>query len=191
MGYNNDNFHLLAAFEDEKRVFKTPMPFLRNLWTSGSPISAKTIRKSQNITKKEVAMIRKQSICQHRIRKIQGSFTFIEHRFLRDGFFASLDQPERSIYLFLALASDRQGLSYYGYDKICNLNGMLLDDYIRARDGLIDKDLIAFDGTLFQVLSLPEKPCEIPKPLSGRLDAQQREPGAIDELIERALGGRS
>jgi hypothetical protein len=32
-----------------------------------------------------------------------------------------------------------------------------LGEYLRARDGLIDKDLIAFDGHLFQVLSLPEK----------------------------------
>ena len=88
-------------------------------------------------------MIRKTPIFPRRIRKIRGSFAFIEHRFLRDGFFASLDQPERSLYLFLALASDRQGLSYYGYDKICSINGMLLEDYIGARDGLIDKDLIA------------------------------------------------
>ena len=33
---------------------------------------------------------------------------------------------------------------------------MLTDEYIVARDSLIDKDLIAFDGTIFQVLSLPE-----------------------------------
>jgi hypothetical protein len=32
-----------------------------------------------------------------------------------------------------------------------------LDEYIAARDGLIEKDLIAFDGSLFQVLSLPPK----------------------------------
>jgi hypothetical protein len=32
------------------------------------------------------------------------------------------------------------------------------DDYIRARNGLMAKDLLAFDGTRFQVLDLPEKP---------------------------------
>jgi hypothetical protein len=136
-------------------------------------------------------MIRKKPIVPHRIRKIRGSFAFIEHRFLRDGFFASLDQPERSLYLFLALASDRQGLSYYGYDKICRLNGMLLDDYIIARDGLIDKDLIAFDGTLFQVLSLPEKPLEVPRPSLGRADEQRRGATAIGEIMEKAFGRRS
>jgi hypothetical protein len=33
-----------------------------------------------------------------------------------------------------------------------------LDEYLEARDGLLNKDLIAFDGTLFQVLDLPESP---------------------------------
>jgi hypothetical protein len=135
-------------------------------------------------------MIRKTPIFPRRIRKIRGSFAFIEHRFLRDGFFAGLGQSERSLYLFLALASDRQGLSHYGYDKICKLNGMLLEDYIRARDGLIDKDLIAFDGTLFQVLSLPEKPLEVAKPSSRRADEPRRGPVSVGELVEKALGRR-
>jgi hypothetical protein len=33
-----------------------------------------------------------------------------------------------------------------------------LDDYLVVRDRLIDLDLIAFDGTRFQVLSLPPAP---------------------------------
>jgi hypothetical protein len=35
---------------------------------------------------------------------------------------------------------------------------MDLDQYISARNGLIEKDLIAFDGTVFQVLELPATP---------------------------------
>jgi hypothetical protein len=136
-------------------------------------------------------MIRKKPIVPDRIRKIRGSFAFIEHRFLRDGFFTSLDQPERSLYVFLALASDRQGMSYYGYDKICRLNGMLVDDYIIARNGLIDKDLIAFDGTLFQVLCLPEKPLEVPRPSLGRAGEQRRGATTIGEIMEKAFGRRS
>ena len=34
--------------------------------------------------------------------------------------------------------------------------------YIEGRDGLIRKDLVAFDGTLFQVLDLSEHPVEGP-----------------------------
>ena len=90
-----------------------------------------------------------------RIRKIEGSFAWIGHRFLRGGFFASLSQNELLLYFFLVLVADRQGLSYYHYDKICSLLCFSIDDYIVVRNQLIDKDLIAFDCTFFQVLSLP------------------------------------
>jgi hypothetical protein len=39
-------------------------------------------------------MIEKSPLCPERVRKITGSFAFIEHRFLRDGFWASLGQHE-------------------------------------------------------------------------------------------------
>jgi hypothetical protein len=100
--------------------------------------------------------IEKRPIKSDRIRKINGSFAFIEHAFLRRGFWASLGQHELLLYLFLVLVSDRQGMSYYSYDRICAYLHINLEQYIFARDMLIDKDLIAFDGLLFQVLSLPE-----------------------------------
>jgi len=103
-------------------------------------------------------MIKKRVLKPDRIRCIQGGFSFIPHSFLADGFLASLSQTEILLYLFLILASDRNGLSFYSYDAICNLLQITVDDYVEARDALIQKDLIAFDGTLFQVLDLPEKP---------------------------------
>jgi hypothetical protein len=62
------------------------------------------------------------------------------------------------LYLFLIVVCDRNGLSYYGYDAICSLLHLSLDQYLEARNGLIKKDLIAFDGTVFQVLDLPSQP---------------------------------
>jgi len=109
---------------------------------------------------KEAAMIRKKLLNPHRVRRIDGGFSFIPHRFLADGFLASLDQGELLLYLFLVLVSDRHGLSFYSYDSICSLLQMNLGQYIEARDGLMEKDLIAFDGTIFQVLDLPSKPKE-------------------------------
>ena len=102
--------------------------------------------------------MKKRVLNQQRIRRIEGGFSFIPHRFLTDGFLASLNQKELLLYLFLILASDRNGLSFYAYDAICSLLQLCVDDYIKARDGLIRKDLIAFDGTLFQVLDLPKQP---------------------------------
>ena len=111
-------------------------------------------------------MIRKKIINPDRIRSIKGGFSFIPHRFVTDGFLSSLSQTELLLYLFLVLVSDRFGLSYYAYDSICSLLQLTLDDYIVARDGLLKKDLIAFDGTLFQVLELPQKasPPRLSKP---------------------------
>ncbi len=99
--------------------------------------------------------IEKKPIKPDRIRKIQGSFAFIEHKFLRHGFWTSLEHRELLLYLFLVLVSDGEGLSYYGFDRICKLLRIPRDHFIAARDSLIQKDLIAFDGTVFQVLSLP------------------------------------
>ena len=100
-------------------------------------------------------MIKKKILDASRIRRIDGGFSFIPHRFLTDGFLASLQQPELLLYVFLVLAADRYGLSYYSYERICSFLQLSVEQYIAARDGLVKKDLIAFDGTFFQVLSLP------------------------------------
>ena len=102
-------------------------------------------------------MITKKVLVADRIRHIDGGFSFIPHRFLTDGFLEALNQPELLLYIFLVLAADRYGLSYYSYDRICSLLQLSIEQYITATEGLIKKDLIAFDGTLFQVLELPQK----------------------------------
>jgi len=102
-------------------------------------------------------MIKKKVIDKSRIRRIDGGFGFIPHRFLTDGFVSKLHRDELLLYFFLSLVSDRNGLSFYSYDKICTLLELSLDEYMASRNRLIERDLIAFDGTLFQVLSLPQK----------------------------------
>ena len=131
-------------------------------------------------------MIKKKIIDPHRIRRIDGGFSFIPHRFLTDGFLISLSQKELLLYFFLVLVSDRHGLSY-SYDSICSFLHLTLEGYIEARDGLIGKDLVAFDGTLFQVLHLPPKPKESsePKPLFDT-DGEE-DPAAIAQLIRQSL----
>jgi hypothetical protein len=112
-------------------------------------------------TSKESIMIIKKVLVADRIRRIDGGFSFIPHRFLMDGFLEALSQPELLLYIFLILVADRYGLSYYSYDRICSLLQFSLEQYIEARNGLINKDLIAFDGTLYQVLQLPAQPLRV------------------------------
>ena len=132
-------------------------------------------------------MIKKKILKPDRIRRIDGGFSFIPHCFLADGFLATLTQKQLLLYLFLCLVSDRYGLSFYSYDAICSLLEFSLDQYIEARDALIEKDLIAFDGTLFQVLALPEKSLLNPKPKPDRRRLRKQDPTPMSQLIIHAL----
>lgn len=135
-------------------------------------------------------MMRSQKVLiSNRIRQIRGSFAFIEHRFLRDGFFESLTLKELGLYIFLITVSDRNGLSWYSYDRICGILRLTLDEYIEARNALIDKDLIGFDGHLFQVLSLPDRPVyHKNKLLKTSKDMEKNDPATITSIVKGSLG---
>lgn len=133
-------------------------------------------------------MIEKKILCPERVRKIQGSFAFIEHRFLREGFWVSLTHDELLLYVLLVMAADRVGLSYYGYDKLCTLLSLPVDEYIVARNALIEKDLIAFDGRMFQVLSLPGKaPIPHSRLLRTPEEMADRDPATIHQIVRDAF----
>jgi hypothetical protein len=126
-----------------------------------------------------------------RIRRIDGGFAFLPNRFLHEGFFASLSHAERSLYLFLVLAGDRNGVSFYAYDRICDTLELTPDDYLVVRTSLLDKDLIAFDGGRFQVLSLP--PASIVparRPLVTQEDFEDHDPATIRHIIRSSLDRR-
>lgn len=124
-------------------------------------------------------------ICPDRVRRIgKGGFAFVPNRFLHEGFFASLSHSERSLYFFLLLAGNRNGMSYYAYDRICGALEMTLDDYLIVRNSLIAKDLVAFDGTRFQVLELPPEPVRSARPpLRTHEDFDGHDPATIRQLV--------
>ena len=124
-------------------------------------------------------MINKKILNRDRVRRINGGFNHIPHRFLTDGLLSSLSQKELLLYLFLVLVSDRYGLSFYSYDSICSLLQLTPGQYIEAREGLMEKNLIAFDGSLFQVLDLPSKPIESKAP--------KEDGAAIAQLIRQSI----
>ena len=134
---------------------------------------------------KAAMMIKKKILNPDRIRRIDGGFSYIPHRFVCDGFLAALQQKELLLYLFLVIVSDRHGLSFYSYDAICTLLQMSLDQYITARNGLIGKDLIAFDGTVFQALDLPEKPILLTPKEQAHKQTKNQTP--ITQLIDQSV----
>lgn len=124
-------------------------------------------------------------IVPERVRRIGTQrFAFLPHRFLRAGFLGSLESAALRLYLLLVLAADRNGISYYHDDSLCSRLARSLEDYRTARNALIDKDLIATDGTRMQVLSLPPRPVSAPVPQALRTaeDFESHDPATIRAL---------
>jgi len=119
-----------------------------------------------------------------RIRKICGSFSWIEHRFLHDGFLRTLAPEELLLYYFLVTVGDRNGVSYYDYEKICQLLKLPLEAYIRARDALVQRGLVAYRQGVFQVLPLPARRSPPPKPLEETAQDQKQREGDFHTLAE-------
>lgn len=141
------------------------------------------------MTKRNTGRIERSPITLERVRRIDGQgFCFIPHRFLRQGFFVALSGDELRLYLLLVLAGDRNGISFYHQASLCSLLELPLHSYLEARNGLIDQDLVAFDGRRFQVLSLPEMPVRrAAKPLTSGADFEQHDPATVRQLIRRSL----
>jgi hypothetical protein len=97
-------------------------------------------------------------IIKTRIRKIPKSFTWIDHRFVNNGFIETLTQQATLFYFFLTAVGDRNGLSYWGEEKLCKLLKMGMTELLAARSELENKDLIAYRAPIYQVLSLPKRP---------------------------------
>lgn len=98
-----------------------------------------------------------------RIRNIrQCTFGWIDHNFLHCGYLSRLSQEELLLYYFLITVADRNGVSFYDYERICQLLKLELADYLRARDRLCERSLIAYHDGVFQVLSLPQDPAVKP-----------------------------
>jgi hypothetical protein len=109
-------------------------------------------------------MLSKQPIVPERIRKISGSFSWIDHRILTDGFLNAMTSHEILLYFFFVLVGDKNGVSFYSYDKICQLLKIELADYIKARDLLLKRSLIACHQGQFQVLELPKQQIQVNEP---------------------------
>src|SRR5512139_2970393 len=118
-----------------------------------------------------MAVLLKRLLDPTRVRKIEGSFSWIDHRFLTGGFLRDLSTLEILLYLFLVAVSYRNGLSFYHDDRIASLLKIDLPALGQAREGLVQRSLVAYQPPLYQVLSLPPRPMIPP----SREERAQRE----------------
>jgi len=105
-------------------------------------------------------MIVKTPILSRRVRRAPKSFSWIDHRLVRDRHLDGCSHAAAALYLFLVCVGDRQGLSYYGDKAIAEKLSM--DDGLleKARSELIRKDLVAWRQPMYQVLSIEPAPVE-------------------------------
>lgn len=93
-------------------------------------------------------------INRNRIRKINSSFSWIDHRFVNLGFIDSLSACEIYLYFWLVAVGDRFGVSFYSIEKTCSKLKVSADRLLEARKGLVEKNLIAYQDGVYQVLAL-------------------------------------
>jgi hypothetical protein len=94
-----------------------------------------------------------------RIRSIHGSFSWIDHRFLRQGFDQGLTRLEKLLYFVLVAVSNADGVSFYSDERLAEvLEIRHSHELTGARSELVARDLIAFKDGIYQVLELPPGP---------------------------------
>lgn len=108
------------------------------------------------------------------VRKIDGSFAWIDHRLLNDGFIEAMTADDLTLYLFLVLVADRNGVSFYRKETICDKISIDFGRFEIARDRLISMGLIAFEAYSvcspnghYQVLSIRGRPPDFRTPIIG------------------------
>jgi len=124
-------------------------------------------------------MIVKEPVMKNRVRKIPKSFSWIDHRLVRQRYIEACTHEQLALYLFLTCVADARGLSYYSDKSIMVCLNMDVQALRQARSGLIKNNLIAWQAPIYQVLSL--EPRVIPRG-SGQMMS-------LAEVLAGAAGG--
>jgi hypothetical protein len=129
-------------------------------------------------------MIHKHLLRPDRLRQVPPSFSWIDHRLVRDNHIRGCDCRALALYLFLVTVSDAEGLSYYSDAAICRRLSLQADELKDARTRLREADLIAYQKPLYQVLSL-----EAPAPGLQASSERTGQTHSVAEILRRALQG--
>jgi hypothetical protein len=100
-------------------------------------------------------MIEKHILVADRLRRPPPTgWSWVDRRFVREhGDYLSGEAV--LLYFFLAAVADRHGLSFYSDSTLSSRLRLSQPVLVRAREELLDRDLIAQQLPLVQVLSLP------------------------------------
>lgn len=122
-----------------------------------------------------------------RIRKIKGSFSWIDRRLITGGFLDGLSTISILLYFFLMGVCDRNGVSFYHDDRICRILKIDLSNLGEARDDLTQRSLIAYRYPIYQVLELPVKPV-IPPTSEELASIKRKQDLSYIQKIKQVIG---
>ena len=132
-----------------------------------------------------VKKAKKMPIDPDRVRTLPAEgFSWIDRRFVREGFVKPLGRDAVLLYLFLIAVSDAQGISFYGDPTLGKLLKLTLEGLTQARAQLINQELIIYQYPLYQVLPLPVQVKHRPCVKSASTVAPHREvPSDSEDLL--------
>jgi hypothetical protein len=135
---------------------------------------------------------------------MERPFGWVPFRIVHSGLLAQLSTGAKLLYFVLCTVSDRDGLSFWGEGRLCELLRLSATDLQQARTELCERDLLAFDGWLYQLLSLPQllpigkatnaqrRPRSAERQGTGAVpnaSASARGPAPASEIVRRLLRG--
>jgi hypothetical protein len=135
-------------------------------------------------------MIQKQVLCPQRVRRLpKCDWSWVDRRFYRQ-FASKLSGDAVFLYFTLVAVSDKNGLSYYSDNSLALMIRASLPALSKARQELLQLDLIAYHAPLVQVLSLPPDPQS--RPQVSQSDPSTTTTEALDlQMLIAALAQKS
>jgi hypothetical protein len=98
--------------------------------------------------------IQKRILCAERLRRVPPSFSYVDHRLVRQGYLRRADVRAWALYLVLVTVGDESGLSYYSERALGDLLSLPCAEVAAARRRLEAAGVIAYEEPLYQVLAL-------------------------------------
>lgn len=132
-------------------------------------------------------MARPGPLCTDRIRNLERPFGWIPFRILTGGFLEEMNPPAKLLYFFLCLVADRYGVSFYSDRRIDAFLGMDEHTLALARAELCQQELLAFDGRIYQLLSLPARQPKRARPAPMKTDQGPTQLGRILKRIQKGI----
>lgn len=141
--------------------------------------------------------VRKEPIDPEHVRSVpREGFSWIDRRFVREGFMEHLPREAILLYLFLVAVSDARGLSFYANPTVARILKLNQEELTQARARLVSAGLILYRYPLYQVLPLPKRQrppasSSLVSPGAGEIRGGDPLPlGEICRLVTRHLAAR-